>query len=158
MNTGRTRWLAGFAVLLAASIACMSIPSIPSIPTFPPKPGTDNVPTGSSPMSGDWNADTEFGHLAFTVDPDGNNVVTTLIKMDSFTYGGTFLLTETQILNSWPIQDNEFYGSYALDDGHFQTMSMSGRYDAERNTFAGTWEEDASGAICSGEWEAIPRN
>ena len=76
----KSRFLVLVIVLLIASLACASLPSLPAIPTFPPKPGTSNVPTGPSPMSGDWNANTDFGRIAFTVDPNGNNVVTTVIE------------------------------------------------------------------------------
>lgn len=54
-------------------------------------------------MSGDWNADAEFGHLAFTVDPDGTKVTTAVVRVQSFTCGGTFLTTEPQELSQWPI-------------------------------------------------------
>ena len=154
----RMRGLAVFVLLIASSLACKSVSSIiPAIPTFPPEPGTSNVPTGSSPMSGDWNADTDFGHIAFTVDPDGNKVVTTLIKISSFTCGGTYLSTKTQILNSWTITDEVFSGTYNLDDSHFLTMTIDGKYEQEKKTFIGTWQEDSHGTLCSGEWEAIPR-
>src|ERR1044071_556545 len=148
----RMRWFIGLAFLIASSLACKSVTSfIPAIPTFPPEPGTSNVPTGSSPMSGDWNADTEFGHISFTVDPDGNKVVTTVINISSFTCGGTFLTTNTQILNSWPISGNDFSGQINLDDSHFLTMTIDGKYEQEKKTFIGTWQEDSHGTLCSGK-------
>ncbi len=153
----KPRFLVLVIVVVIASLACASLPSIPAIPTFPPKPGTSNVPTGPSPMSGDWNANSDFGHIAFTVDPNGNNVVTTVINISNFTCGGTFLTTETQILNSWSISDGEFSGDIDLGDNDFLSMTIDGTYDQARKTFAGTWEEDAHGTTCSGQWEAIPR-
>ncbi len=153
----RTRWFAALTALVALSLACASMPSLPSIPTFPPEPGTSNVPTGPSPMSGDWNARTDFGRLAFTVDPNGNNVVTTVLDISSFTCGGTFLTTSTQILNSWPISGSEFSGYVDLGDNGFLNMTIDGKYDKHKNTFTGTWEEDAHGTTCSGQWEATPR-
>jgi hypothetical protein len=153
----KPRFLVLVIVVVIASLACASLPSIPAIPTFPPKPGTSNVPTGPSPMSGDWNANTDFGHIAFTVDSNGNNVVTTVINISNFTCGGTFLTTETQILNSWSISDGEFSGDIDLGDNDFLSMTIDGTYDQARKTFAGTWEEDAHGTTCSGQWEAIPR-
>jgi hypothetical protein len=153
----KSRFLVLVILLLIASWACASLPSIPAIPTFPPKPGTSNVPTGPSPMSGDWNANTDFGHIAFTVDPNGNNVATTVINLSNFTCGGTFLTTETQILNSWSIRDGEFSGDIDLGDNDFLTLTVAGTYDQAKKTFSGTWEEDASGTTCSGQWEAIPR-
>ncbi len=149
--------LASVIVLVVASLACASLPSLPSIPKLPPEPGTSNVPTGPSAMSGDWNAKTPFGHLAFTVDPNGNNVVTAVIDISSFTCGGTFLTTNTQVLNSWSISDGEFSGDIDLGDNGFLSMTIDGTYDQAGKTFAGTWEEDASGTTCSGQWEAIPR-
>ena len=153
----KSRGALSFILLVIVSLACGGMPSIPGIPTFPPKPGTSNVPTGSSPMSGDWNAKTDFGHIAFTVDPDGNNVVTTVINMSNFTCGGTFMSTETQILNSWSISDGEFSGEVDLDDSHFLTLTIDGIYDQAKKTFSGTWEEDSHGTTCSGQWEAVPR-
>jgi len=150
-------WFISTSLLIIASLACGSVPSLPSIPTFPPKPGTSNVPTGSSPMSGDWNADTKFGHLAFSVDPDGNNVTTTVINMSGWRCGGTILTTEMQLLNSWSIRNGEFSGEIDLDDSHFHTMAIGGSYDDARKTFSGTWEEDSHGTTCSGKWEAVPR-
>ena len=154
----KPHWPIAVVFLIIASLACGSMPSLPSIPTFPPKPGTDNVPTGSSPMSGDWNADTKFGHLAFTVDPEGNNVTTAVIHMSGWRCGGTILTTEMQILNSWSIRDGEFAGEVDLDDSHFHTMAIAGSYDEARKTFSGQWEEDSHGTTCSGRWEAVPRN
>ena len=153
----RKRWLISILLLAILTMACGGIPSIPGIPTFPPRPGTANIPTGSSPMSGDWNADTEFGHIAFTVDPDGNNVVTTVITMSNFTCGSTYLSTDTQILNSWSISNGEFSSEVDLDDSHFLTMTIDGTYDEAAKTFSGSWEEDSHGTICSGEWTATPR-
>jgi hypothetical protein len=153
----RFRWLTAVILLLIASLACGSMPSIPGIPTFPPKPGKSNVPTGISPLSGDWNADTKFGHLAFTVDPDGNNVTTAVINMSGWRCGGTILSTELQVLNSWSISDGEFTGDVDLDDSHFHTMTIDGSYDKSGKAFSGTWEEDSHGTTCSGQWEAVPR-
>ena len=152
-----SRWFVTVVLLVLLSIACGGVPSIPGIPTFPPKPGTSNVPTGSSPMSGDWNADTDFGHFAFTVDPDGNNVVTAVITMSGWTCGGTTMTTELQVLNSWSISNGEFVGEIDLDDSHFHTLTLDGTYKEANKQFAGTWEEDAHGTLCSGTWESIPR-
>lgn len=153
-----SRWFVAVVVLVVLSVACGGFPSIPGIPTFPPKPGTSNVPTGSSPMSGDWNADTEFGHFAFTVDPDGNYVTTAVIKMSMWTCGGTLLSTETQVLNSWSISNGGFSGQIDLDESHFHTITFDGTYDEANKQFTGTWVEDSHGTTCSGTWESIARN
>ena len=153
----KSPWFVSLILLIAASLACASMPSIPGIPTFPPKPGTSNLPTGPSPISGDWNANTDFGHLAFTVDPNGNNVVTAVIDMSGFTCGGTFLTTNVQVLNSWSISNGEFSGNVDLADQGFVNMTIDGTYDKSKKTFSGAWQEDAHGDQCSGQWEAIPR-
>ena len=108
-------------------------------------------------MSGDWNADTDFGHFAFTVDPDGRDVVTAVINMSRWTCGGTTLTTELQVLNSWSISDGEFVGEIDLDDSQFHTLKLDGTYDETNKQFVGTWQQDAHGSICSGTWESIPR-
>ena len=109
-------------------------------------------------MSGDWNADTDFGHIAFTIDPDGNNVITTIFTLSHWTCGGTTMSADMQILNSWTISNGEFEGQVSLDDSHFHTMTLDGSYDEAEKTFSGTWAEDSHGTLCNGEWTAIPRN
>jgi len=95
--------------------------------------------------------------LAFTVDPNGNNVVTAVVDISNFTCGGTFLTTNTQVLNSWPISDGQFSGDVDLGDNGFLRMGINGTYSKAKNTFSGEWQEEASGSTCSGQWEAIPR-
>ena len=154
----KSRWFLAVTLLIIASLACASMPSLSAMPKFLAKPGTSNVPTGASPMSGDWNADTQFGHFAFTVDPNGNNAVTAVVDISSFTCGGTFLTTNPQVWDSWPISYGEFSGE--IDDlGRNDLMSMRihGTYNQSGKTFTGTWDEDADSATCSGRWEAIPR-
>jgi len=153
----KSRWFATVILLIIASLACASLPSLPAVPTSPPQPGTSNVPTGPSPMSGDWNAKTDFGYLAFTVDPNGNNVTTAVIDISSFTCGGTSLTTNVQVFDSWSITDGEFSGITDLGDNDILFMTIDGTYDQAKKTFSGTWEEDTSGTTCSGQWEAIPR-
>ena len=155
----RSRWVFLFTLLILLSIGCgvqSIIPGIPTFPPIPPTPGTSNVPTGSSPMSGDWNASPDFGKLAFTVDPDGQNVTTAVIVVTNWTCGGTTLTTELQSLSQWPISDGQFGGNVNLN-GNFHTMTIIGTYDEAKKQFAGTWEEDAHGTICSGNWESIGR-
>jgi hypothetical protein len=144
------------ALIVVLSLACGGQSLIPALPSFPPTPGTSNVPTGSSPMSGDWNASPDFGRLAFTVDPDGRNVTTAVISMKGWKCGGTILSTGLQSLSQWPISDGEFGGNVNLN-GNFHTMTIIGKYDKAKKQFVGTWEEDAHGTTCSGEWESIPR-
>ena len=151
-----------FILVLLLSIACGAqslIPTMPAMPTFPPvppSPSANNVPTGSSPMSGDWNASADFGKLAFTVDPDGKNVITAVITVSAWTCGGTTLTTELQAITQWPISDGQFGGNVNLN-GNFHTLTVIGNYDEGKKQFIGTWEEDAHGTTCSGTWEAIAR-
>jgi hypothetical protein len=148
-----------FILAVLLSIACGGqslIPGMPTFPPIPPQPGTSNVPTGSSPLSGDWNASPDFGRLAFTVDPDGKNVTTVVIGVSNWSCGGTTLTTELQVLNPWPISDGQFAGQANLN-GNFHTMIVKGSYDSANKQFSGTWEEDAHGTICSGKWESVSR-
>ena len=67
-------WMFPMVVLVVVGMACSAqsvvqniIPTMPVFPTFPPVPPTpaaEGTPTGSSPMSGDWSAQTDFGRLA----------------------------------------------------------------------------------------------
>lgn len=157
MNAHRKQlWIAVIPLVLAASMAC-GIGSLPSIPGLPPKPSLSDQPTGSSPMSGDWNADTDFGHFSFTVDPDGTKVTTAVVEMSGYSCGGTTLSTETQNLSQWPISDNEFSGEVNLGSSDETLyLTFDGSYDAASKTFSGSWEEDTGGESCSGEWETTP--
>jgi hypothetical protein len=159
-NSIRWRWSLGLVVAILLSIACSGqsiIPAMPTFPPIPPAPGTSNVPTGSSPMSGDWQVNAEFGHFAFTVDPDGKNVTTATFKLSNWTCGGTTLTTELQSLSQWPIAGGQFGGNVNLN-GSFHTMTIIGAYDESNKQFTGTWDEDAHGSVCSGTWESIARN
>jgi hypothetical protein len=150
----------GLAMAAVLSLACGAQSLMPSIPTFPPIPPTpsqNNVSTGSSPMSGDWNATTPFGRFAFTVDPDGTNVTTVVVKLTGFTCGGTTLTTEAQVLNQWPLDKGAFSGYVNLKTGHILDLYVVGVYDKAHKTFSGTWEEDAYGTHCTGKWSAAPR-
>jgi len=154
----RLQWFLASLIVTVFSLGCSGQSIIPSIPTFPPKPGTSNVPTGSSPMSGDWNTDAEFGHFAFTVDPNGTEVTTAALNLAGWTCGGTTITTQLQVLNSWSISNGEFVGDIDLDsDSNFHTITFNGSYNDTNKQFAGTWQEDSHGTICSGTWAAIPR-
>jgi hypothetical protein len=107
-------------------------------------------------MSGDWNASTDFGRMAFTVDPNGTTVTTAVIVVMNWTCGGTTLTTELQSLSQWPISNGGFGGNVNLN-GNFHTMTIMGTYDETDKKFTGTWEQDAHGTICSGQWESIAR-
>ncbi len=146
------------ALVMILSMACSGQSIIPSIPAFPSiaTPSMNNVPTGSSPMSGDWNVNADFGRFAFTVDPDGKNITTAVFELSNWTCGGTTLSTSVQSLSQWPISNGQFAGFLNLN-GNFHTMSVEGTYDDTNKQFTGTWEEDAHGTVCSGTWEAIPR-
>jgi len=149
-----------FGLLTVLSLACgfqSFMPAIPTFPAFPPTPGISNVPTGSSPMSGDWNANTEFGRFAFTVDPDGKNVTTAVLEISGWTCGNTKITTNTQELNTWLINSGEFIADFELDSNHLHTLTLNGAYDEENGKFSGIWTEDEHGTICSGTWESIAR-
>jgi hypothetical protein len=153
------RWLAALVLMSFVSLACgiqALVPAIPTFPALPPSPSMNNVPTGSSPMSGDWQVQADFGNFGFTVDPDGKNVTTAVFSLSNWTCGGTTLTTSLQSLSQWPVADGQFGGDVNLN-GNFHTMTIQGIYDEAKKQFTGTWQEDAHGTTCSGTWESIPR-
>jgi len=155
----RTKSAYLFVLMMSLSIACgvqSIMPGMPTFPPIPPTPSMNNVPTGSSPLSGDWNVNTDFGRMAFTVDPNGTAVTTAVIVVTNWTCGGTTLTTELQSLSQWPISNGQFGGNVNLN-GNFHTMTIEGTYDEANKQFTGTWEQDAHGSICNGQWESIPR-
>ena len=148
-----------FVLLTSSSLACgiqSLMPGIPTFPAIPPSPSMNNQPTGSSPMSGDWQVKTDFGNFGFTVDPDGKNVTTAVFELLNWTCGGTTLTTSLQSLSEWAVSNGEFIGDVNLN-GNFHTMTVQAAYDEANKQFIGIWEEDAHGTICSGKWESIPR-
>ena len=166
-NVKHIPWMFALALLGGLAIACSAqsvvqniIPTMPVFPTFPPVPPTpaaEGTPTGNSPMSGDWSAKTDFGRLAFTVAPDGQNVTTVVVGIENYTCGGTTLTTEMQILNSWSIDAGAFGDTIDLNPGHIEDLAISGSYDAAAKKFSGTWEDDEYGTHCSGTWETPSR-
>ncbi len=160
MNQRHVPWRGAALVSLAAlSLACGAqslIPSMPTFPLVPPTPSQNNVSTGGSPMSGDWNAATPFGRFAFTVDPDGKDVTTAVVKLAGYTCGGTTLTTEAQVLNQWPLDKGAFSGYVNLKSGHILDLYLDGVYDKTHKTFTGTGEEDAYGTHCTGKWTTTP--
>jgi hypothetical protein len=107
-------------------------------------------------MSGDWNAKTKFGRLAFTVDPDGTNLTTAVVGLTSFTCGGTTMTTEVQTIGPFDLTEGQFSIRVDLDPPHILDVYLDGKYDAKTKTFSGTWEEDAYGTHCTGEWKSAP--
>ena len=108
-------------------------------------------------MSGDWSAKTEFGRLAFTIDPNGKSVTTMVVEISNYTCGGTTLTTQEQTLSLWPISAGEFSNTINLDPGRIEDLSLDGSYSHSDRRFSGTWEEDAYGTHCSGRWETPAR-
>jgi hypothetical protein len=153
----RRTWVALLALAVMLTTACGAQSLVPSMPGIPPTPSFSDQPTGSSPLSGDWNAKTGFGTFAFTVDPTGQNVTTAVVHVSNYTCGGTTLTTESQVLNQWPISGGEFAGRVDLGDANeILDVTFDGTYNAKAKTFSGTWEEDAHGTHCAGKWETIP--
>ena len=144
--------LLGFPLLVACSVLSL----LSSIPGSQPTPSQSNRPTGASPMSGDWNADTDFGSFAFTVAPDGTRVTTAVIKLQGFNCGGSTVSSQVQSLSSWSIEGGGFSGDVSLESGEEFDISFDGAYDESSKTFSGTWEEDAYGTLCDGDWVTAP--
>jgi hypothetical protein len=108
-------------------------------------------------MSGDWTATTKFGSFAFSIDPNGESVITSVLHMSNFTCGGTTLTTELQTINTWSISDNTFSGTIDLNPPHVEELSIEAKYDARHKLFSGTWDEDQYGTHCSGTWQTPAR-
>lgn len=159
--------IAGIIGVVVAIVACLMTlspvgsslftPSIPTFPPSPPTPGTNNVPTGSSPISGDWNAYTDFGRFAFTIDPNGLQVTTAVLELSNWTCGGTTITTEIQELDTSSVDDGEFSVFFILDEHRFHTIDFDGTYDEVNKNFSGTWTEENHSTICSGTWESVAR-
>jgi hypothetical protein len=144
-----------FLALGCGGLSGLQAVATDDFPAIPPTPSTSTASTGSSPLSGDWNATPEFGRLAFTVDATGANVTTLVVGVANWTCGGTTLTTEVQSIGPWTISNNEFSTDVELDSGVFNTLTVTGAYDAASKTFSGTWDDDAHGTKCSGTWASV---
>lgn len=155
-----------FLVLLTlSSLACglgaSSLFDTFTLPTSVPTPADYGTPTGSSPMSGDWSATTDFGKIAFTIDPEGKTLVDIYVHMESWTCGGSTLTTGLVSRSELaPTLDGGSFTTAAnLGDAgeHNNELYVSGTYDAASNKFSGEWQQEAYGTTCTGTWETAPR-
>jgi len=155
-----------FALLAFVSLACGVSSLFPtpelSFPTFEPTPADFGTPTGSSPMSGDWSALTDFGRIAFRISPDGRTLVSVYVEMNDWTCGGvtvtTGILAYTDPLSS--VDDGSFSMLVNLSSGaneHYNEIDVSGQYDEAANRFTGEWKQDSISAACSGTWQTAAR-
>lgn len=151
-------------LILSVSFACdFGIPSLDtsSWPTFVPVPADAGTPTGSSPMSGDWGATTDFGKITFRINPDGTIVESLYVEMNSWTCGGVTLTTGVNTFTDPPstVENGHFVKGVSLNNAgdHYHNISFSGEYDEAANKFSGEWQEKAFDTICEGTWETASR-
>ena len=158
------RPLALACLLAVVSMACglFSLPSLPDFPTPEPPPADVGTPTGSSPLSGDWGAPTDFGRITFRVSPDGSALERLYIQMDNWTCGGVTLTTGIQAYTDPParVTDSAFSMSVNLSSSaseHYNGIEVSGQYDQAAHKFTGEWAQDSISATCTGTWETPAR-
>lgn len=107
-------------------------------------------------MSGDWNATTKFGRIAFSVDGAGNNLTTAVVVLSNWTCGGTTMTTNVQTLGPFSMEQGKFSIDVSLETNEPLDVYVDGTYDAKKKVFSGTWEEDAYGTKCTGTWVSSP--
>ncbi len=106
------------------------------------------------PIPGDWVATTDFGKFILTVDDTGTKIKKTEFRFSEWTCGSVTQSSEIVDASSWLITDSKFTLYSTFDRYGMLTMQIDGTYDATSQKFVGTWEEAASGTVCSGTWEA----
>ncbi len=153
-------------VMIFVSLACkasdLAVPEWTPMPTPEPPPAEVGTPTGSSPMSGDWGAVTDFGRITFRISPDGTQLETLYVEMNHWTCGGVTLTTGVSTYSDpLPTVDNgRIFMGVSLNSNasdHYHNISVSGDYDQAANKFTGTWREKAFDTICEGTWETVSR-
>ena len=154
------------ALVVSISLACnasdLAVPEWTPMPTPEPPPAEVGKPTGSSPMSGDWGAITEFGRITFRISPDGTQLETLYVEMNHWTCGGVTLTTGVSTYSDPPptVDDGRFAMGLSLNTNasdHYHNISVSGDYDQAANKFTGTWSEKAFDTICEGTWMTVSR-
>jgi hypothetical protein len=154
-----------FVLMILTSLACAVGAASPfdtsSWPTLEPTPSDFGTPTGSSPMSGDWSAVTDFGRIAFTIDPEGQTLQVIDVQVHNWTCGGVTLTTGLMAKSEPPpsVTGGSFGMSINLGDAgeHNDELYVTGMYDEANKKFSGEWEQDAYGTTCTGAWETAAR-
>jgi hypothetical protein len=165
-NHNHSRLIVFFMLIVLISLACkvgdLAAPEWTPMPTPEPPPADVGTPTGSSPMSGDWGAITEFGRITFRISPDGAHLETLYVEMNRWTCGGVTITTGISTYSDpLPTVDNgRFAMGLSLNTAgdHYHDISVSGDYDQDTNKFTGTWREKAFDTICEGTWQTVSRN
>ncbi len=167
MHTSKHVFTVFFITLLVSiSLACnasdLVVPEWTPMPTPEPPPAEVGTPTGSSPMSGDWGAITDFGRITFRISPDGTTLETLYIEMNKWTCGGVTLTTGVSTYTDPPsaVDNGRFVMGLSLNNAgdHYHDISVTGDYDQTANQFTGTWREEAFDTICEGTWHTVSRN
>jgi len=143
--------------------SCIMIPSVYEIPRpiFLPVPADIGTPTGNSPLSGDWSAQTDFGKLAFNIDPEGRIITTVYLQMDTLSCAGTTFTGEHQSQDSvppWTIADGKFRVTLELGKSNDNQLHVSGEFDKAENKFSGDWRFVVYNGECTGTWQTASRN
>ena len=150
------RWFL-IALIAAFSIGCGGLSSIlpggTDSANQPPTPTTDPNLT-PSPMAGKWNAASDLGKLAFTIDPSGGAVTSVDLNLVNWKCGGTLLTTQLNVQSTWSVSDGQFSVDFYLGSNQELPLVLNGTYDPKHNSFSGTWDVDAYGTTCSGTWKA----
>ena len=134
----------GLSALLPAGTDSANQPPTPTIdPNFTP-----------SPLAGKWNAESNLGQLAFTIDPSGSEVTSVDLNMVNWKCGGTLLTTRLSVQSTWSVSDGQFSVDFYLGDEQHLPLVLDGTYDPKHHSFSGTWNVDAYGTTCTGNWKA----
>jgi hypothetical protein len=152
-----------FALVVSITLACDASTFAEGTPwpTPEPPPADVGTPTGSSPMSGDWGAKTDFGKITFRISPDGTILQSLYVEMNNWTCGGVTLTTGVNAFTDPPstVEDGAFSMGVSLNNAgdHYHDISVSGEYDQSANKFIGEWREESFDTICTGTWETASR-
>lgn len=132
-------------------------PTPTPIPTATPMP----TPTPAPPRSGVWSASTEFGELAFTVNPEGTAITRVSLNFSQFQCGPLAISTRfsAEHPSLWAITGRQFTVTFNdlppwVSPPLEPPLSIRGKFDETGTHVSGTWEVHVDGAVCSGTFES----
>jgi len=110
------------------------------------------------PKPGEWTANTEFGELGFTVNPDSTGIAKVSFDFAEFKCGNVQMSGGMSIESEtlWSITDAQFTIDTSLGPMTPWDVVIQGEFDQAGTHASGTWEISSAEKTCSGNWESSP--
>lgn len=113
----------------------------------------------AQPITGEWNASTDFGNFSFIVNSSGTHITNITYNFSDWRCGS---VTKNGTISTgkdpgWPISEGQFTIENSIGlpfENH--TMTIDGTFNEAGNRASGTWNAVISGNTCQGNWTSTP--